>query len=164
MFHTQEKREKRLTTPIKCCDKMAWLGEGFYFWYEESDAHYWGSDKKYRTGRYEIYRAEVDRENVMDTVFNEKHYQFWKKQIEKVAKSFSKKTGMKPSLKEINEYFRERATWDKVDGILFQDLPTSQQHSLVERFFYRKRIQLVAFNLKIVSNFTLYGTYDCVSK
>ena len=45
-YHAQEYRPTELTKPIRCFDKSAWLGLGFYFWLEVIYAHYWGQDKK----------------------------------------------------------------------------------------------------------------------
>ena len=42
MFHTQEKRATNLNGPVECIDEQAWLGRGWYFWYDVEDAHGWG--------------------------------------------------------------------------------------------------------------------------
>ncbi len=174
MYHTQEHRDAKLNAPIICCRDDAWLGEAYYFWKDLEDADRWGETSKNRTGKYEIYQAEIDCENILDTVFNEEHYSFWLKQIEKAAKSLMKKTGQKPTLKEVNEYFKERAIWDEVDGILFQDLPSNENFLLIKpieyrknnkirkvSFPYRKRIQLAAYNLTIVRNFAQLKVKSC---
>lgn len=170
MFHTQEHRRKELDSPIMCLRDDAWLGEAFYFWYDEEDAHRWGHSSKKRTGSYEIYSAVIECEDVLDTVFNEEHYLFWLKQIEKVAKKIIKSTGEKPTLKEINDYFKERATWDEVTGIMFQDLPNNHRFLLVKPieyrtksrpFVYKKRIQLAVYNLEIVENFIQMTIETC---
>lgn len=166
-FHTQEWRRVELKAPIKCVRDDAWLGEGYYFWYELFDAEQWGHTSKKITGYFEIYNATINCENILDTVFNEEHYSFWLKQLEKVAKIFIKKTNIKPTLKELNDYFKERGTWADVDGIQFQDLPTNVNHLLVKPieyrkdkrviFAYRKRIQLAVYNSKIIANFALHS-------
>jgi len=170
LYHTQEHRQKELFEPIICCRDDAWLGDAYYFWYDERDAHRWGSNSKRKTGKYEIYEAEVHCDDVLDTVFNEEHYLFWLKQIEKVATKFIKQTGEKPSLKEINDYFKERGHWNEVDGIMFQDLPNNFDFLLVKPikyrtksrpFVYRKRIQLAVYNLKIIVSFTLHEVNNC---
>ncbi|MEA3496166.1 MAG: hypothetical protein U9R42_09050 [Bacteroidota bacterium] len=161
MYHTQEKREKRLISPIICKRKNAWLGIGYYFWDNEIDAIHWGNNGKRTTSFFEIYKANVDCENVLDTVFNEEHYTFWVTQIEKAAKFISKKTGIKAKKKEINQYFKEKANWsDVTDGILFQDLPFSED-LLVKDLNYRKRIQIAVYNLNIISNFALHFEMEC---
>lgn len=161
MYHTQEKRNSILKVPILCNRKDAWLGSGFYFWDQELDAIHWGNNSKRATGSYQIYRAKIKSENILDTVFNEGHYVFWVKQIEKAAKHISIKTGKKASLKEVNEYFKDKAKWsDIADGILFQDLPNSND-LLVIGLNYRKRIQLVVYNSNIINNFTLHLEMGC---
>ena len=164
MYHTQESRQQRLSSAIICKKDDAWLGEGYYFWKDIFDADRWGNTLKRKTGYYEIYQCNVKSEDILDTVFNEEHYDFWLAQIEKVGKKIVKETGGKPTLKELNDYFKEKGQWNTVDGILFQDLPENNNFLIVKpirvtktrvaSFCYRKRIQLVVFNSNIINNFT----------
>ena len=87
-YHTQEFREGEmaLDMPILCVDKKAWLGEGYYFWRDIEFAHYWGIDKKKNNGYYDIYCTEIDSEYLLDTVFNESDYEFFKNSIDKAIK------------------------------------------------------------------------------
>lgn len=161
MYHTQERRKARLIKPILAERRNAWLGVAYYFWDNEMDAIHWGNDSKKSTGYFEIYKADIECENVLDTVFNEEHYNFWVKQIEKAAKNIIKITGRKASIKEINRYFTENAQWAEVtDGIMFQDLPFSDD-LLVEGLNYRKRIQLAVFNVAIIFNFAFHFDQKC---
>lgn len=171
-FHTQESRIKKLTNPIKCIRDDAWLGEAYYFWKEEFDAENWGNDSKKRTGYFEIYESELDFDDVLDTVFNEEHYFFWLKQVENVAKKIISKTHIKPTIKELNDYFRERGNWNDLAGIQFQDLPTNNNHLLVKpieyknktiAFAYRKRIQLAVYNTNIINTFVLLKKEKCIN-
>lgn len=161
MYHTQEKWRFRLTSPVKSTKPNAWLGNAYYFWLEEMDALEWGHGSKRNKDYFEVYCADIDTENVLDTVFNEAHYNFWIEQLEKAAKTIVKRTGIKPTIKEINNYFVEKATWKTVNGILFQDLPFNDR-LLVEKFNYRKRIQIGVFELKIMSNFTYLFERQCI--
>ncbi|KAA6317650.1 hypothetical protein EZS27_032225 [termite gut metagenome] len=154
MYHTQERRNELLKSPILCKKENAWLGEGYYFWKEEIDAIMWGHNSKRKTECFQIYKADIDCENILDTVFNEEQYDFWIKQIEKAAKQIIKKTEIKPTVREINQYFKDRGKWG-YDGILFQDLPHSDD-LLIVNFNYRKRIQLVVYELRIIHRFELY--------
>lgn len=104
-YHTQENRKEELTEPIICIKDNAWLGVAFYFWENEDDADFWGVKFKNKTGKYDVYKAKIISDDILDTVFNREHYYFWIKQVEKAAKNFVKKTGSKPSLKEINDFF-----------------------------------------------------------
>ncbi len=157
-FHTQECREENLSMPVFCIKDNAWLGEAFYFWESEDDANFWGVKCKNRTGKYEVYRVTIVSEDILDTVFNREHYFFWIKQVEKAARVFIKKTGKRPSLKEINDFFKERNIWSKIDGILFQDISENPIHFMVKEFQYKKRIQLALYNKEKISNFTLHYT------
>jgi hypothetical protein len=161
MYHTQEHRLLRLSEPKQCEEKHAWLGKGYYYWDEHEDAIRWGNNSKKRTGRFEIYLSFINCENVLDTVFNEKEYRFWLTQVEKVAKNWIKKTNEKLSPEELNDCFRERATWNEVAGIMFQDLPRNPDYLLVTDFHYKKRIQLVVFDKKIIMTFDFLDVYTC---
>jgi len=170
MYHTQEQRAKILNKPCKCTRDDAWLGDGYYFWYDELDADIWGKSSKKNTGSYEIYKAKIDCEDILDTVFNEEHYLFWLRQVEKVAKKIVKSTGEKPTLKELNDYFKEKGTWSEVTGILFQDLSTNFNFLMVKPieyrlskkpFVYRKRVQLAMYSINILLSFTFLMTETC---
>lgn len=168
VFHTQESREKILSFPKQCIRDDAWLGEAYYFWKEEIDADDWGNNSKRRTRYYEIYQCDLDAENILDTVFNEQHYYFWIKQLEKIAKKIMIKTNEKPTLKELNDYIRDKEVWKEIDLIQFQDLPINSERSLVKPITYRngkvrtvafrKRIQIAVYNMEIISNFALLKT------
>lgn len=157
-YHTQENRNEELTEPILCIKDNAWLGVAFYFWENEDDANFWGVKFKNKTGKYDVYKAEIVSDDILDTVFNREHYYFWIKQVEKAAKNFVKKSGSKPSLKEINDFFKERNIWSKIDGILFQDISENPVHFMVKEFQYKKRIQLALYNKDKIHNFALHYT------
>lgn len=172
IFHTQEKRPKEMTFPQPCTRDDAWLGEGSYFWKDESDAIDWGHNSKKRTGYFEIYTCEITSESYLDTVFNEEHYNFWIKQLEKIAKKIMVKTYEKPTLKELNDYIRDKEIWPQLEYIQFQDLPTNSERALVKPIVYsqgkvrtvafRKRIQICVYNPKIISNFALNDTVKVI--
>ncbi|MGA2798363.1 MAG: hypothetical protein ABSE63_12340 [Thermoguttaceae bacterium] len=161
MFQTQEARAARLTEPLLCKNRSAWLGIGYYFWDDAEDAIRWGNEAKRATGSFDVYESAINCESVLDTVFNEAHYRLWLAQIEKVGTHWYKKTGVKLTIRQLNDYFREKAVWTEVDGVLFQDLPQNQNYLLVVEFYYRKRIQLVAFKKAIVLSFTHYSNHIC---
>ena len=160
-YHTQEHRTKSLIEPIQCLKGNAWLGAAYYFWIEEDDALFWGDVAKRSTGKYDVYCCEIDCENILDTVFNEEHYSFWLKNIEKVAKKFVKSTGSKPTIKEINEYFLENKVWESLDGIMFQDISKNAVHFIVKEFQYKKRIQIALYNKDKLTKFAHHFTGDC---
>lgn len=162
LFHTQEKRHIRLKKPIFCYNSDAWLGNAYYFWYDETDAIHWGNNYKRRTLSFEIYKADVECDKILDTVFNEDHYKFWVLQIEKAASAIIKKTGSKASIREINQFFIEKVNLKKdIDGVMFQDLPFSPD-LLVVNFNYRKRIQVAVYNSKIINNFVFHSEMVCL--
>lgn len=157
-----------LSSPVKCVREDAWLGEAYYFWKEEFDAINWGHSSKKRTGYFEVYQCDINSEDYLDTVFNEEHYYFWLAQLEKIAKKIIVKTGEKPTLKELNDYIRDKNIWPQVAYIQFQDLPINTEQSFVKPVVYRrgkirtvafrKRIQIAVYNPKIISNFALKMT------
>ena len=136
-YHTQESRKSILKDPIRCVRDDAWLGEAFYFWLDLEDADEWGIKSKRGSKYYEVYQSEIQIDNILDTVFNEEHYFFWFKQIEKVAKAIMSKTKMKPSLKELNDYLKERGLWNEIHGIKFQDLPANTERLLIRPIEYK---------------------------
>jgi hypothetical protein len=154
MFHTQENRGTRLNAPIKTVNPESWLGDGYYFWYYEADAHWWGQTAK-KTRYYHVYAAEINCENVLDTVFNEDHYTFWITQVERFINKILK-NNRNVTLKYLNDRFRDAGIYDDVDGVMFQDISDNDQNWIVKRFQYKKRIQLAVYNLHIIGNFGLY--------
>jgi hypothetical protein len=172
IFYTQESRDRILREPKKCIREDAWLGEAYYFWYDLFDADLWGNSTKKRTSYYEVYQGTIEIDNILDTVFNEDHYTFWLGQVEKVSKILLKKTKIKPTLKEVNDFFKEKGVWKDVDGIQFQDLPINPDHLLIKPleyknkkviFAYRKRIQLAVYNSEIITNFALLKREECLN-
>jgi hypothetical protein len=76
---------------------------------------------------------------------------------------FIKKTEERPTLKQINDYFKEKGIWKNVDGIMFQDLPTSETYILVKEFFYKKRIQLVVYKKETIITFAFNSEGACLN-
>lgn len=161
LYHTQECRALRLKQPIKCKRPDAWLGEAYYFWYDEIDANKWGVNSKKGTGKYDIYLGVVESEDILDTVFNEEQYNYWVKSIDKISSKIIKKTGLKPTLKEINDYFKEKNIWHDIDGILFQDISKDETKYLVKGMQYKKRIQLALYNKNKMTSFAHHFTGNC---
>ena len=164
-YHSQEYRPTELITPIKCFAKDAWLGIGFYFWLEVIYAHFWGQDFKSsgKSQSYDVYKAGLKIENCLNTVFNEEHYQFFKEMIEVAIQNCKRKNNQKSvSLDEVHA-FLSKNVWSKlgVEGIIYDDKPTnpknkSRVYSEIPDLYYKKRIQVVIFDLKNISNFELY--------
>jgi hypothetical protein len=155
-YHTQEERGKTLTEPLLCTKDNAWLGEGYYYWTDAEFAIIWGRDNKKRTGTFVIYSSLIESDNFFNTVFNEEDYNQWIGYVEKLAKSVVRKFGVKPKLKEVSHFISELFK-KKVDGIMFQDVPENDDLTYISDFFYRKRIQIVIYNLKTVKNFIFYN-------
>ncbi len=154
MFHTQGYDIPYLKKPILCSKDNAWLGHGFYYWLEEGDAIYWGQTAKRNYKKFGVYVSDIDCENILDTVFNEEHYIFWIRSIDKAVKNLYKTTNKKPTIECVNAYLMQKGGWDKsITGIMFQDLPVNDKILKVAGFYYRKRIQLAIFNNKIIINF-----------
>lgn len=173
-YHTQEFRPnaQQLEVPIVCKASNAWLGKGYYFWTELIFAMYWGEDfKKGRTGTgaYDIYKASINVERCLNTVFNEEQYFFFSNCIEKAIQKFEQ-DGTEITLKRVHEFLSDNF-WNKmgITGIIYDDLPSNPQrnpdrkYSVVQHdsgsglfFYYKKRIQIVTFVLDNVLNFELY--------
>jgi len=162
MYHTQERWRTQLTAPIQTKNENAWLGTGYYFWYYEEDATWWGITAKRQTGYYEIYQAQLNCGNILDTVFNEDHYKIWMKYVEKAIATFLKKEKGSLSLKYINDFFKEKGVFDDVDGVMFQDITDNPDFWIVKKFQYKKRIQIAVYNLGIITNFAFRFEGKCV--
>lgn len=161
LYHTQEKRDYELSTPVPTKNPEAWLGEGYYFWYYENDAIWWGRTAKKRTGFYQVYKAEIEFENILDTVFNEEHYIFWVKNVEKAIEKYIKNQKGEISLKYVNDFFKDKGIFEGIDGVLFQDITNNPDNWLVKKFQYKKRIQLAVYNLPIINTFALEFEAEC---
>ena len=167
-YHTMECREAVLTRPLKCVDRKAWLGVGFYFWLEAIYARYWGEDSKIRKNNpkaksdsYDVYTADLDIENCINTVFDEEGYSFFNDMIE-VAIQYCQSKKIPVTLNMVNR-FLEGNVWSKhgIKGIIFDDKPTNPKnkkriYSEIPDLYYKKRIQVVVFDLKNIRNFVLY--------
>ena len=161
-YHSQEYRPVELTKPIKCFAKDAWLGPGFYFWVEVIYAHFWGQDFKVfgKSKSYDIYKADLKVENCLNTVFNEEHYLFFKEMVEIAIKN-CKSINRTVTLDEVHVFLAK--VWLKfgIEGIIYDDKPTnsknkSRVYSEIPDLYYKKRIQVVIFDMKNIRNFELY--------
>lgn len=160
-YHTQEFRPEAapLSRPIKCLTKNAWLGVGYYFWTELEFAKYWGEDFKIqKTGYYDIYRAHLDCENCINSVFDEEGYFFLREKIEETIKYF-KSQKVIVTLEQVNRFLADHI-WRAIgiEGIIYDDKPTNPKksdriYSDIPDLYYKKRIQIVIFNLKNIHSF-----------
>ena len=171
-YHTQEYRcnSAVLEQPIKCRAENAWLGQGYYFWVEIEFAHHWGKDYKiHNTGGYDVYKAHLDTEKCINATFDEKGYYFFKSKIEE-AVQYYQKMGKKITLGYLNLFLKEKV-WQPlgITGIIYDDLPKNterknrifsqieySENKEMRYFYYRKRIQIVLFDLKNVANFDIH--------
>lgn len=150
VYHTQEKWQNRLVQPIRCTRRDAWLGFGYYFWGDLYDAVIWGLQSKKNTGAYEIYKGVVDSDNILDTVFSEEGYRFFLTAIDEVIEDCQKKSGRRIGTNDVCKYLMKKARWqDILDGVMFADSPNTE----IEKFNYRKRIQLVLYKLDCLMSF-----------
>ena len=162
-YHTQEYRSTVLRQPLKCVNKSAWLGFGYYFWLEVEYAHFWGQDSKIhgKSESYDIYRADLNIENCINTVFDENDYMDFVEVIEESIQQY-KNRRIPITLKNINRYLAEKV-WAKlgITGIIYDDKPTNPRnknriYSEIPDLYYKKRIQIVIFDIKNINSFELY--------
>jgi len=153
-FHTQEKRDTRLTEPIPCKREDAWMGYGYYFWEIIDEAHIWGYKSKGNpSGCYEIYSAQIDLTNIFDSVYNLKHKEELKFLINYtlVKLIIADDQKRQPYIYEVFKWLREHKFFDKYEGIQIEDYPPS---SKIKGFIFESRVQLVAFDKnKIITDF-----------
>ena len=48
-----------------------------------------------------------------------------------------------------------------IDGVLFQDISDNPNYWIIDKFQYKKRIQLAIYNIKIMSNFAFHFEAEC---
>lgn len=162
-YHTQEFRsyQQPLTQPVMCVSSNAWLGIGYYFWTDIEFAHYWGQDsKKRRTGFYDIYWAHIEEDNLINACFSEEGYFLLKDSIDAVITHFQM-NNMEVTLEEVTRYLADNY-WTQmgVTGIIYDDLPQKvnmhgRTYSVIPPLYYKKRIQIVVFNVKNITKFGL---------
>ena len=160
-YHTQDSRLKKLEQPILCVRDDARLGVAYYFWIEEDFAHYWGKISKSDSDFYDVYIADLNITNCLNTVFNEGHYLFFRKKIEETIQHL-KSIEVSATLEKVNRFLAD-TVWKplKVECIIYDDKPTNKPkknliYSEIPDLYYKKRIQVVVFDLKNISNFELY--------
>jgi len=158
-YHTQENRgNDKLTSPIKCLRDDAWFGDAYYYWESIDDADFWGRVSKRATGKYDVYSSNIESDGFLDTVFNEKHYRVWLNSIEKLALKFKIEMGKTLSLKELNDYFKQKGLYKDINGVVFQDISNNDDHYIIKGMQYKKRIQLAVFNKETVKDFVFLHT------
>lgn len=183
VYHTQEAREKPLQEPCLCNREDAWLGVGYYFWLEEEFAHYWGKDSKLRerNSYYSIYKAFINRsliydtrdnytkitskvvegkEYILDATFSERGYSLFNEYVEEAIKHIQEHSDSSLSLAQVHRYLADKI-WPKLNikGIIYDDLPVNSKlrdYSQIPPLFYKKRIQLVIFDKKLIEGFKIH--------
>lgn len=170
-YHSQENRKNsELIEPIECNASDAWLGTGYYFWVEEEFAKYYGEDYKTNKGKntFDIYKANLQTANFLNTTFIENDYFLFKEIIEESIKKLQS-ADKSVTLLRVYEYLSDEY-WRKlnISGIIYDDLPNNgknktriqspikYEENSSRIFYYKKRIQIVVFELKDICNFTLY--------
>ncbi|MFY7810174.1 MAG: hypothetical protein ACOVQ2_00430, partial [Flavobacterium sp.] len=61
--------------------------------------------------------------------------------------------GKELSLKELNDYFKNKGLYKTIDGVVFQDISNKVYHYLIKGMQYKKRIQLAVFNKLAIKDF-----------
>jgi len=59
------------------------------------------------------------------------------------------------------DFFREKGVFNDIDGVLFQDISDNPNYWIIDKFQYKKRIQLAIYNIKIMSNFAFHFEAEC---
>ena len=159
-YHTQECRSENLSQPLKSAQD-ARLGVGYYFWIEEDFAHNWGKIRKNQTGAYDIYIADLNIKKCLNTVFNERHYLFFRIMIKEAIRQFNDQ-GISFTLEAVNRFLVDHV-WRPFDikCIIYDDKPTNKPkknliYSEIPDLYYNKRIQVAVFDLNDIRNFKLY--------
>lgn len=161
VYHTSEHRGTEYI--IYAVGEDQWLGDGYYFWQDFEFAREWGAIKKYTS--FDIYAIEVNLnfdtdEDVIDTVFNEIDYYKFVDKIEYFARLYFEKFNDRPTLQEFNNFIQDYEIWKGVKAMRFQDLPANNKKDFlkVTGFYYKKRIQIVLFDMSLLIKSTITHT------
>ena len=87
---------------------------------------------------------------------------FWIENIERAIKRFYKGNIKTLTIKYINDFFKEKGLLEGIDGVMFQDISFARENWVIDKFQYKKRIQLVVYNLPIMTNFVWHFEGKCV--
>lgn len=175
LYHTNEHRGNILEIPVFAEGNTQWLGGGYYFWQDYEFAEEWGENRickkqDYKDGlkdKYDIYQAEVNinfpSDETIDTVFDENDYRKFLEKVEYFALEYEKQFNEKPTLEEFNEFIQDLNIWKGIVAIRFQDLPANSNRTYlkVKRFYYKKRIQIVLYDIDKIRKFEVLGSFDC---
>ena len=153
VYHTNEHRGNEIIVYAEGADQ--WLGDAYYFWQDFEFAEEWAKSTRNNYKVSDIYTVELDLnfeagKDVIDTVFNEKHYYKFVEKIEAFAKVYINKFGQKPTLQDFNNFVLDNnlPLWKEINAIRFQDLPLNDKRDYlqIKGFFYKKRIQIALFD------------------
>jgi hypothetical protein len=165
-YHTQEWRPERLEFPLRGKSEEAWLGVGYYFWVEIEFADYWGQDKKkFKTGFYDVYKADIEEENLLNASFDEKTYFRFRQMIEDTISHFKSRNKPITLLKATSFLADNFWTKHNVKGIIYDDLPQNpvakgRIYSEIPPLYFKRRIQIVVFDRDIIHNFAIFK--ECI--
>jgi hypothetical protein len=177
VFHTNQCRGDALQIPVFGTGKKQWLGDAYYFWQDYEFAEEWGYNRiccgeEYKKGElthFDIYDAELNinfpSDDVIDSVFNEEDYSQFLMNLEKFAMAYKLKFGKKPNLEEFNDYIEDKNIWSSIKAIRFQDLPANSKRNYLKitNFYYKKRIQIAVYDVKIITKFLRTKSLKCKS-
>lgn len=175
VYHTNQHRGNILSAPVFATGNTQWLGDGYYFWQDLEFAEEWGYNRicngeEYKKGiynKFDIYEAEIDidfpSEYTIDSVFNEEDYYGFLSIVEDFATLYFKNHGDWPDLGKFNDFIAGYDLWKDTVAIRFQDLPLKNERPYlkVKKFYYKKRIQIVLYDVYKIHKFTHYKTLDC---
>jgi hypothetical protein len=168
LYHTQEFRTPILKLPVEATGNEQWLGDGYYFWQDYEFAQWWGNTKKCKlknkTKKYTVFKAtiECDKDDFIDTVYDEEDYKNFVNAIERFAKKYTMQFNKKPNLIEFNDFIFDKRLWQNIKVIRFQDLPKDRSLIAVDGFYYKKRIQFRVIDTDNIIKFEVDDSFDCI--
>lgn len=155
-YHTANSELGKLYKPLYCSDNSAWLGTGYYFWQDIDFAERWVSVKRYKY--YDVYEAELNTENCLDTVYSEeadRKFNEWLNFCDNLIDKRKLKIKREDRLSTIfnlmkNEIFKKL----NITGIRYADIPQGELDSKYKPLYPRKRIQYVIYSQKDINRFS----------
>lgn len=96
--------------------------------------------------------------HVLNTTFNEEHYDFFVRIVEKVARKILKKTGKRPNNRDVFRKLPELKAWKEIKGLIYEDKPKNDLLQF-DGLQYKKRVQLAVYDETIIESFCFKEAY-----
>lgn len=155
-YHTQERREPRLTEPVWSDSTRVWLGPAYYFWETLEFARVWAEEGKKieASGGYSIYAADIDLTHNLDTCYSKEGSDLFIRLMDRaVARLERAESGRVDHLAALDWVFNEALADAGIEVITYCDVPQGARWRVTHPLHYKKRTQFAVLTKRALSNF-----------